>query len=84
MKNENKSSKQNVNIDSSADSAISSTADSSLYLNQDMLAYHEMADQTSVRSSLVAQVQSQIDQLTEMSARRRFLLKEIAGLIDKD
>lgn len=84
MKNENKSSKHNVQADTVADSAISSVIESSLYLNQDMLVYHEMADQTSVRSSLISEVQSQLDQLAEMSARRRFLLKEIASLVDQD
>ena len=43
----------------------------------DMLVYNEMADQTSVKLNLVAQIHSQLNQLDEMMHRRRFMMKEV-------
>ena len=43
----------------------------------DVVVYHEMADQTSVRLNLIDQVHSQLNQLEVMIQRREFVMKEI-------
>lgn len=49
----------------------------------DVVIYDEMADQTSVRMNLIQQIQKQMAQLNEMTARRNFLTKEIMVYIVK-
>lgn len=39
--------------------------------------YNEMADQTSVKLNLLEQIQSQLNQLDEMTQRRQFMMKEV-------
>ena len=43
----------------------------------DIQVYDEMADQTSTHINLLEQIQKQMIQLEEMSARRQFLTKEL-------
>ena len=43
----------------------------------DIHIYDEMADQTSTHINLLEQIQKQMNQLEEMSARRQFLTKEL-------
>lgn len=49
----------------------------------DVVVYNEMADQTSVRMNLLTQIQNQMSQIQEISARRQFLTREIMGYISK-
>lgn len=43
----------------------------------DVIVYHEMAVQTSVRLNLIDQVHAQLSQLDVMIRRREFVMKEI-------
>ena len=47
----------------------------------DVWVYNEMADQTSVKISLVEQIHAQLNQLEEMTHKRQFLLKEVLQYI---
>lgn len=47
----------------------------------DVLVYHEMADQTSVKISLVEQIHAQLNQLEELTHKRQFMLKEVLQYI---
>ena len=49
----------------------------------DVVIYKEMADHTSVHMNLIQQIQNQMSQLQEMTARRQFLTKEIMAYIVK-
>lgn len=55
------------------------TADSLEF--SDIVVYNEMADQTSVKLNLLEQINNQINQLEEMSHKRRFMMKEILQYI---
>ncbi len=90
MKNE--INKKNQDLSSATVSTSASSSNSSgdtqqvwgdsEHLQQDLLVYREMDDQTSVRMNLLQQVQSQFDQLQVMSERRTFLLNEILSCVE--
>lgn len=48
----------------------------------EVVVYHEMADQTSVRMNLLEQINSQLAQIDELNQRRQFVLKEIIQQIN--
>ena len=64
-------------------SALEKNAELNSLAWDDILVYDEMADQPSVRTNLLSQINKQIAQLEEMSARRQFLTKEIMTYIVK-
>lgn len=47
----------------------------------DIMVYHEMADQTSIKLNLIDQLHSQLNQIEVMTQKRQFLLREIVHLI---
>lgn len=47
----------------------------------DVLVYNEMADQTSVKMSLVEQIHAQLNQMEELTHKRQFMLKEVLQYI---
>lgn len=47
----------------------------------DIIVYHEMADQTSIKLNLIDQLHSQLNQIEVMTQKRQFLLREIVHLI---
>ncbi len=49
----------------------------------DIVVYNEMAEQTSLRMNLLEQINKQMNQLEEMSARRQFLTKELMNYFSK-
>ena len=49
----------------------------------DIVVYNEMAEQTSFRMNLLEQINKQMSQLEEMSARRQFLTKELMNYFSK-
>jgi uncharacterized protein YueI len=48
----------------------------------DVVVYHEMADQTSVRLNLVVEIHAQLNQIDEMLMRKQYLMKEILNELD--
>lgn len=47
----------------------------------EIVVYNEMADQTSVKLNLIDQIYSQLNQLEELSQKRRFMMKEVMNYI---
>lgn len=81
MKLVSTSQENEIQIQSDATTVAQQQSDSFAW--NDVVIYDEMADQTSIRMNLIQQLQKQMADLTEMTARRNFLTKEIMGYIVK-
>ena len=78
MKNNDSTTQElNENINSKNESENNSLA------WDDVVVYNEMAEQTSLRMNLLEQINKQMSQLEEMSARRQFLTKELMNYFSK-
>lgn len=67
--------KENMQIEQQTEITSEDAATSLAFA--DIVAYNEMADQTSVKINLIQQIHQQLDQLDELSSKRQFMLREV-------